>query len=278
MRKVELFEGINSSVLGFGCAPILGSKSASVSRRALEAAFDNGITHFDLARSYGYGEAENFVGKVFRAKRDKIVFASKFGIVANWKAQFFKPVKPVVRFLRSRKIETGEPKPFDKNENKVADIFHDRIAINATEMRKNLERSLKALQTDYLDYFLVHEPLATIENIDELYNTALSLKKEGKIRAWGLAYAKNQKYLHESYLDRFDVLQFNNSPVDNNYQKIVEERSNESNVFFSPLRGDTEIMSPAEKLRRLLADYSRSVILCSMYNEKHLEENVKLAL
>ncbi|MDQ6763762.1 MAG: aldo/keto reductase [Bacteroidota bacterium] len=276
MRKVELVDGIHSSVLGFGCAPILGSKSANDSRRALEAAFDKGITHFDLARSYGYGEAEGFVGKVLRKKRDKIVFTSKFGIQANWKAQLFKPVKPVVRFLRSRKAETIESKPLDKNENKVADLFHDRIEINAIEMRKNLERSLKALKTDYLDYFLIHEPLAAIENIDELSNTMLSLKKEGKIRAWGLAFVKNQKHLHESYLDRFDILQFNNSPVDNDYNKVVEERSNESNIFFSTLRGGAE-MSPAEKLKRLLNDYSRSVILCSMYSVKHLEENVKLA-
>ena len=57
MKKVELVKGIQSSVLGFGCAPILGSVGAKTATRAIDCAIDCGITHFDLARSYGYGEA-----------------------------------------------------------------------------------------------------------------------------------------------------------------------------------------------------------------------------
>lgn len=277
MRRVELVKGIQSSVLGFGCAPILGSKGADASRKALEAAFDNGVTHFDLARSYGYGEAEKFVGNVFRTKRKEIILTSKFGIIANWKANLFKPVKPVIRFLKKPKSNSENFKPVENNEKSVADLFHDRIGINSLEMRKSLEKSLRALKTDYLDYFLIHEPLSTIKNIDELCDAARRLKEEGKIRAWGLAYMKNQKHLHESYLNNFDILQFNNSPVDNDYKKITEQRSNDSNIFFSPLRGSTEIMNPREKLEKLLTDYSKTVILCSMYNEKHLKENVQLA-
>lgn len=278
MRTVELVKGIHSSVLGFGCAPILGSKGAEISRRALENAFNNGVTHFDLARSYGYGEAEKFVGQVFKTKRKEIILTSKFGIVANWKANLLRPVKPVIRFLKKPKTNSDNFKPVDQNEKSVADLFHDRIEINSLEMRKSLEKSLRALKTDYLDYFLIHEPLSTIKNIDELCDTALRLKEEGKIRAWGLAYMKNQKHLHESYLHRFDILQFNNSPVDNDYKKVTEERSNESNIFFSPLRGSIELMNPREKLEKLLVDYSKTVILCSMYNEKHLKENIQLAL
>jgi len=63
-------KGINSSVLGFGCAPILGSKNYKISKKAIELAMENGINHFDLARSYGYGEAENFVGKLIKGKRE----------------------------------------------------------------------------------------------------------------------------------------------------------------------------------------------------------------
>ncbi len=278
MRKVELVEGIQSSVLGFGCAPILGARDGASSRRALELAFDCGITHFDLARSYGYGEAEHFVGKVLGAKRDKIVITSKFGIVANWKADLLRPAKPIIRLLKKPGKKVAAIKPIDKVDNNVADLFHDRIEINSTTMRKSLEKSLKAINTDYLDYFLIHEPLSSIHNMDELCETAAKLKQEGKIRAWGLAFMKNQKHLHEAYLQRFDVLQFNNSPVDNDYKKVFEQRANEPNIFFSPLRGGTELMSPREKLEKLLNDYSKSVILCSMYSEKHLKENIQLAI
>lgn len=276
MRKVELVKGIQSSVLGFGCAPILGSNDAATSRRALELAFEYGVNHFDLARSYGYGEAEKFVGKVLGSKRDKIILTSKFGIVANWKAELLRPLKPIVRLLREPKKKAGENNPGIKKETSVADIFHDRIEITSSAMRKNLEKSLRALKTDYLDYFLIHEPSASIKNMDQLCDTASRLKEEGKIRAWGLAYMKHQAHLHQSYLHRFDVLQFNNSPVDVDYQQIFEERSTSPNIFFSPLRGGPQ-MTPRQKLEKLLTDFSKTVILCSMYTEKHLKENVQLA-
>ena len=279
MRKVELVDGILSSVLGFGCAPILGSTGKKASRRALDLAIDYGITHFDLARSYGYGQAENFVGNVLRAKRKKIVLASKFGITANWKADILRPIKPIVRILQSSKKKNLKINSVNNNNNghSAAGLFLNRVKLNTFEMHKSFEKSLKALRTDYLDYFIIHEPLCTIENIDELCEAANRLKREGKIRAWGLSFMKNQKQLHEGYLHRFDILQFNNSPVEGDYIKILQERSTESNILFSPLRGGTEIMSPKEKLEKLLGDYKKSVILCSMYNEKHLSENVELA-
>ncbi len=98
MRTVELVRGIKSSVVGFGCAPILGSVDGKKAKRAIHLALDNGINHFDLARSYGYGEAEKFVGKLLKGKRNEVVLASKFGIRANWKATLLRPVKPILRY------------------------------------------------------------------------------------------------------------------------------------------------------------------------------------
>src|SRR3990170_3473308 len=100
MRTIELVKGIHSSVLGFGCAPILGSVDSKKAQRSLDFALACGINHLDLARSYGYGEAEHFVGTVIKNRRDKLVLASKFGIVANWKAKLLRPIKPIVRLLK----------------------------------------------------------------------------------------------------------------------------------------------------------------------------------
>jgi aryl-alcohol dehydrogenase-like predicted oxidoreductase len=274
MKKVELVPGIHSSVLGLGCAPILGSSDAKTCRRILEMAYDTGINHFDLARSYGYGEAEGLVGGVFKNRRDKIILASKFGIKADWKAGLLSPIKPIVRALRDSGKKTGEEAPGRSGAaNAASGMLLKRIKINSYEMRRSLEKSLRALHTDYLDYFLVHEPLESIINIELICETALQLKAEGKIRAFGLAYMQSQKHLHETDFDRFDIRQFNSPPLESDYNKLVKERAAEPNIFFSPMRGGTELMTPQEKIGKLLTDFPKSVILCAMFSEKHLKEN-----
>ena len=277
MRTIELVKGIHSSVLGLGCAPILGSVDSKKCRRALSLAFEHGITHYDLARSYGFGDAEGLVGEVFRNNRDKIVLASKFGIKADWKASLLRPIKPIVRALRgSEKKQDAVLPPKQGNGKNASDMLFKRVEINSMEMQKSLEESLKALKTDYLDYFLVHEPLKSIINIDELSEMAMRLKASGKIRAFGLAYMQNQKHLHESYFDRFDILQFNSPPGVLAYRKLAEERSGKSDIIFSPLRGGTWEMSPGGKIEKLIRDFPKSVVLCSMFSESHLKENVRL--
>jgi len=279
MRTIELVKGIHSSVLGFGCAPILGSVGSKKAQRSLDVALAYGINHLDLARSYGYGEAERFVGTVIKNRRDKLVLASKFGIVANWKAKLLSPIKPVVRFLRQNakksaasKVDKAEPTTAT-----IADRFHDRLPMRGAEMRRSLENSLKALGTDYLDYFFVHEPPTSLLHIDELAATAELLKSEGKIRAWGLAYMRPGENLHQQYLHRFDVLQFDNSPGAVGYDTVVAKRGLLPNVIFSPLRGGSPEMKPSEKLRKLFTEFPKSVVLCSMFGEKHIQDNAKVA-
>ena len=278
MRTVELANNIHSSALGFGCAPILGSVDGKTADIALNIAFDSGVNHFDLARSYGYGEAESFVGKFIRGKRDKVVLASKFGIKANWKAKLLSPVKPLIRSIKKSKPKEVVSNPGGEEKKvTIADRFHDRIPLNGEQMRHSLEQSLKALKTDYLDYFFVHEPLYTITEFEELAKTASVLKSEGKIRAWGLAYMRSQEHAHERYLNRFDVLQFDNSPGAPGYDKVVATRGLLPNVIFSPLRGGSKEKTPAEKLRQLFNEFPKSVVLCSMFSEKHIRDNAKIA-
>ena len=277
MRTVELIKGISSSVLGFGCAPILGSVDAKSAKRALEFAFDNGVNHLDLARSYGFGEAEKFIGEFVKGKRQEVVIASKFGIKPNWKASLLKSVKPIVRTLR------GKPKK-NKDERQTAtvaptknmsDYFLDRILpLRGKDMRNSLEKSLKELNTDYLDYFFIHEPHSTLPYIQELLEMADKLKTEGKIRAFGLAYMQAQRQLHETYINSFDLLQFNCSPGITDYDKFVLNRGIEPNIIFSPLRGGSNIIKPVDKLKKLLNDFPKSVVLCSMFNPEHLKQNI----
>jgi aryl-alcohol dehydrogenase-like predicted oxidoreductase len=227
MRTVELTKGIHSSVLGFGCAPILGSIDAKTAKYALDFAIGHGINHLDLARSYGYGEAEGFVGKLVNGKRHEMVLASKFGIKPSWKATLLKSVKPLIRTLRNQ-IKGSEVKtasPAATSVTNIAGSFLERIVpLRGEDMRKSLEKSLRELRSDYLDYFFIHEPLHTLTYFDELQETAEILKTEGKIRAWGIAYMQSQQHLHEAYINNLDLLQFNKPPGLPDYNKLISTR------------------------------------------------------
>ncbi|MDG1356998.1 MAG: aldo/keto reductase [Akkermansiaceae bacterium] len=288
MRKVNIASGVDSSVLGFGCAPILGAVGAKTAQQALGCALDEGVNHFDVARSYGYGEAEAFLGKFFKGRRDEVVIASKFGIRATWKAGLLRPLKPAVRTLRGLRNRGSECKSGGSDAqtdtaSEVAEItaprkdpFHERIAITPEAMVASLDKSLKALRCEYLDVLMVHEPTGKIERMDDLVAKAEDLKQQGKIKAWGLAFDWDTADVHESVFDRFDLLQFNNSPEALHYQQALEQRRNAANIFFSPFR-QRQDLSPAEVLQQLWRDFPRSVVLCSMFDPKHISANAQLA-
>ena len=291
MRKVNIAPGVDSSVLGFGCAPILGAVGAKTAQRALGCALDEGINHFDIARSYGYGEAEAFLGKFFKGRRDEVVIASKFGIRATWKAGLLRPLKPAVRTLRALRSRAGgcesgacdaqadtaaEANESAENTPPRKDPFHERIAITPEAMVASLDKSLSALRCDYLDVLMVHEPTGAIDRMDDLAAKAEDLKQQGKIKAWGMAFDWDTADVHESVFDRFDVLQFNNSPEAAHYGRALEQRRDAANIFFSPFR-QRQDLTPAEVLQKLWQDFPNSVVLCSMFNPKHIAANVKAA-
>lgn len=269
MKRVELLPGITTSALGFGCAPILGSVGAEDSKRALAIALDEGVTHFDLARSYGYGSAERFVGGYIKDQRSRLTIATKFGIEARRSASILAPLKPMVRALRGGKQVSGN----SSAKAQVSGLFHRRLEITPELMRKSLEKSLREIGTDYIDMFFVHETFSSITRIDEVIALAETLKGEGKIRAFGLAYMWQQKPLHKEYASGVDIHQFDNSPGTESYAEIADSRGGLPNIFFSPLRGRVEGKTPAEILQQISGDFPKSVTLCSMFKSQHIKAN-----
>lgn len=276
MITVELTDDVRSSVLGFGCAPILGAVGANTAVRALDVAFDCGVNHFDLARSYGYGEAERFLGKWLCGHRDDVVLASKFGIRATWRASLLRPLKPLVRALRPRTGGAPAEAVVSTSTPPRRDPFHERVPLTGLEMRRSLEASLKALGTDHLDVFFVHEPKDGLPHLDELADTARLLKQEGKIRALGLAFDWADRKPLAAGLGAFDVLQFNASPGAAHYGEAMSKHGSAPNVLFSPLR-QRGGMAPQAALRKLWDDFPNSVVLCSMFDPAHIRANASAA-
>lgn len=279
MRKVELVPGMKSSILGFGCAPVLGAVGARSAAAAIGKALDSGVTHFDLARSYGYGDAERFVGRFLKGQRDRVIIASKFGIQATWKAELLRPLKPLVRAFKKRRNGPTTRKRVDAPSGLKmlqSDPFHSRVPLTASSMRKSLESSLMAIGSDYLDILFIHEPTGALQHANELTEAATKLRTEGKIRAWGLAFSWTNHKIFESEFPRFDILQFDNSPNCGHYDAVRRSFREKPNIFFSPLRipGD---LNAAETLRTLWRDFPKSVVLCSMFDPDHISANASVA-
>src|SRR3990167_3531634 len=149
----ELISGLpKSSLLAFGCASIMGRVGRHQSAIAVNNALEAGITHFDIARSYGYGEAESCVGTLLKRNRHRVVIASKFGITPSKSSYMLKCLKPLARMGRTilpKKIYKKTASAYGINP--VAEKF---VIKNITG---GLETTLNNLQTDFLDIFFLHE-------------------------------------------------------------------------------------------------------------------------
>src|SRR3984893_1601208 len=72
--------GSTTFPLGFGCVQLTTHREEAEAVAILQHAFALGITHFDVARAYGFGRAEGILGKFLRGRRDQVTVATKLGL------------------------------------------------------------------------------------------------------------------------------------------------------------------------------------------------------
>jgi D-threo-aldose 1-dehydrogenase len=175
-----------ASPVGFGCAHLqYSSRSRLGSLRLLEEAFDQGITHFDVARLYSAGEAEGVVGEFARGRRDRIVLVSKAGIL---------PLRETYYHRGDRKIRSVAKAKFPALTSWIADAAHEPVfgKFSPKDIRASVEKSLRELKTDYLDALLLHECKAMDIASFDVPTTLDKLQAEGKILSYGLATSIEQ--------------------------------------------------------------------------------------
>jgi aryl-alcohol dehydrogenase-like predicted oxidoreductase len=182
MRTVNLDQaGMSCSVLGFGCAALMGRVGRRESLAALGAAYDAGITFYDTARSYGYGESEALLGEFLRGRRESVVVSTKFGILPARSNLLKRAIKPLARGLlrampSARKAMQGQ----------IAAQFsvgHFTVAA----MRSSIETSLRKLQTGYVDLLFLHLPPVRVLQQEDLLAALDQLMMEGKVLRAGVA-------------------------------------------------------------------------------------------
>ncbi|MGN6291351.1 MAG: aldo/keto reductase [Chitinophagaceae bacterium] len=153
------------SVIGFGCMSLKPGQPESST--LLHRAIELGINFFDTADLYDKGANEEMVGAALKAKRKTILLASKVG--NQWRA---------------------DGSGWDWNARKEYIL-------------SSIDKSLQRLQTDYIDLYQLHGGMIT-DNIDEAIEAFESLKRQGKIRAYGISSIRPnviREYIKRSSID-----------------------------------------------------------------------------
>ena len=121
--------------------------------RVLQHCIEIGVNFFDSSNAYGWGGAEENLGKAISGRRDQVVICTK--VAASYAPE-----------------EEGSP-------GRPARFTRDFLFEQA-------EGSLKRLQTDYIDLYLLHQP-DKVTPAAEVVNSMDVLVQSGKIRYWGVS-------------------------------------------------------------------------------------------
>ena len=217
MKRTLGRSGIEVSAVGMGCWAIGGPWAFLASQggwgtvddeesvRAIHAAIDLGGNFFDTAANYGAGHSERVLGRALKGRRGQIVIATKFGYNVD---------------------EAGKQVTVYGTTEEESDV--------AAHLRSDLEESLRRLDTDHIDVYLLHVSGLTLDRALAARDVLDELVAEGKVRTYGWS------------TDRPDAIeQFSTSPG----CAVAEQ---ELNIF----SGNAEVLALTERLD--LASINRS--------------------
>jgi aryl-alcohol dehydrogenase-like predicted oxidoreductase len=237
MKTVPFFPWAGqSSVLGFGTTSFMSADSTQERLALLASAYDAGVTHFDTAAYYGYGEAERLLGRFLAGKRDKVTITTKFGIEpsgvakARWINLLARKVLKLAPFVKTM-LRRGNPQS-----GSTWGVFDPEKA------KASLERSLAALQTDYIDLFLLHEPTVESAASQPLIDFLEAEVKKGTIRAYGCGGEWGQiKQIAASGLLTSRWLQFEDNPI---FRHLEDAKSSGAKcITFAPFNTALPILA-----------------------------------
>jgi myo-inositol catabolism protein IolS len=188
--------GLDVSAVGFGCWEVgggYGQVDEAEFARAVNRALDLGINCFDTAEGYGMGASERALGQALGKRRAEAVVVTKFGTAYR--------DKPNMR-----------------------DSSPERA-------KASIDKSLKALGTDYVDVYLVHWP-DRLTPFEDTMAALGDIVREGKVRFVGLSNFKLEEIEACMQMHRIDVVQYGYNMFDRRMQREILPYCAEQGIGF----------------------------------------------
>ncbi len=159
LRRALGKTGTTVSAIGLGCmgmSEFYGPGNDRESLEALATALDQGIDFLDTADMYGLGHNEELLARFLEGRRERVVLATKFGIVRD-------PDDPKAR----------------------------RIDNSPRYIRAACDASLERLGIDTIDLYYIHRRDRSVP-IEEAVGAMADLVRAGKVRQLGLSEVSPQ--------------------------------------------------------------------------------------
>lgn len=152
---------------------------------AIRAAIECGVNMIDTAPAYNAGAAERYVGRVLKdmGVREKMYIATKCGT-------------------------------------EYIDGAYVRDCSGATILRE-CEESLRNLQTDYIDLYIIHWPDAKVP-VEETMGALNTLKEQGKICHIGVSNFNQEQILEAEKYSTIEACQLQYSMVSRGSQALLQ--------------------------------------------------------
>jgi aryl-alcohol dehydrogenase-like predicted oxidoreductase len=283
--------------LGFGCSNLMGSMSRKESIALLDAAWDAGIRHIDVAPFYGWGAAESCVGAFMHRVAGQATVTTKYGRLPPARQSLAglgrQLARPVLRALPGIKHRLARAANSTLGGSRKA-------SFSVMEARASLDQSRRALQAERIDLWLLHDVAAASLTNPALLDFMRDAVAEGIIGDFGVSHDIAEiSALFDQKRGYCRVLQFEWSVRQNVPQFpgsfLVHHRSLAHN--YSALRAelerrpemrrgwsdelDCDIGSP-EKLAALMLKAAlllnpNSIVLVSSKSPVHIVANVRAA-
>jgi D-threo-aldose 1-dehydrogenase len=287
--------GPSAFPLGFGCVQLTAQPRQSEAVAILERAFSLGITHFDVARAYGFGRAETILAEFLRGRRDRVTVATKFGF------QMPSGLAGNPRLIAAAKRLLGPFPALLRRAQHRGSAMVKAGAFSSEAAIQSLEASLRALQTDYIDILLLHEATLADAASEALLDTLQKQVTRGTVRHLGIASAFPKLEADASHLSAaLETVQFDDNAQSRNLAKLAnrDQRLLITHSIFKPaallrdaVRAFPQLVRQSSQqvgadladpnvvaallLHYALRSNAAGIVLFSSTNPAHLEANVR---